>query len=442
MKRGQYFLWVGLLVGISFIPSTAVQAENPPSLAWVRQFGSTGIDLGNAVTVDLSGNIFISGSTAGILGSSSAGGTDAYLSMFNSDGVLQWTRQLGTAKTDTSYGIAVDNRGGVYITGETMGNLARTIQGTKDAYVSKYDTSGNFLWTRQFGSNKGDSGREIATDNQGNCYVTGWTGGVMNDASFGSDDAFITKFDPNGSTLWPRQFGTKGRDYGQGVAVDAAGQVYVTGCTSMELGGHSSGDYDVYVRKYDTDGNALWTQQLGTPSYDDSYGVDVDSEGNCYIAGETLLSIENDDYDATISKIGPDGTLLWTRQLGIPNYCEESMDITVDAVGNCYITGWTNGEFNGGQGDRYEDAFIAKYNPAGTLLWTTQLGALLCSTNSQAITLYNQGNIYITGGTSGNLGATNAGQVDVFLAKYGAPEPTTLAFLILSGLACLWQRRR
>src|SRR5439155_701956 len=122
-------------------------------------------------------------------------------------------------------------------------------------------------------------------------YVAGTTDSGLGGASAGDYDAFVAKYDPAGNALWIRQFGTSGDDGPCGVAVDAAGNVYVAGFTSGNLGGASAGDYDAFVAKYDAAGSAFWTRQFGTSDYDDAHGVAVDAAGNVYVAGSTSGSL-------------------------------------------------------------------------------------------------------------------------------------------------------
>ncbi len=131
----------------------------------------------------------------------------------------------------------------------------------------------SFVWARRFGTNLDEVANGIATG-PGGVYVGGYTFGSMvtGQANAGNKDAVVIKYSPAGSALWIRQFGTAQSDEIQAVAADSTG-VYVAGITSGALAGSSAGSEDVFVRKYDPNGNELWTRQFGTSSDDEGLGI-------------------------------------------------------------------------------------------------------------------------------------------------------------------------
>ncbi|MCH8839506.1 MAG: SBBP repeat-containing protein [Planctomycetes bacterium] len=259
------------------------------TLLWTNQFGTSSYDIGNAVSADGLGNIYISGVTGGNLGGPLVGYGDAFISKFDDSGTLLWTRQLGTTQWDTSYGMAADGLGNIYISGYTWGSLEGTNAGYGDAFVSKYDDSGTLLWTRQPGSNLYDISNDVTADSAGNVYIAGVTS--TGPSNFADHDAFVIKYDANGMLLWSKQFGTVGDDQITGVSSDGLGNVYISGHTSGSLGGTNAGSGDAFFSKYDANGALLWTEQLGTSSDDCSHGVSADGLGNVYISGTTLGSL-------------------------------------------------------------------------------------------------------------------------------------------------------
>jgi len=158
--------------------------------------------------------------------------------------------------------------------------------GSFDAFVRKYDSNGTELWTRQFGTPGRDVGSGLMLDSSG-VYVSGGTEGTLPGlASAGGFDAFVRKYETSGAELWTRQFGTATSDQAVGVAVDTSG-VYVAGLTDGTLPGQTSaGGSDAFVRKYETNGAELWTRQFGTATSDQAVGVAVDTSG-VYVAGFT-----------------------------------------------------------------------------------------------------------------------------------------------------------
>jgi hypothetical protein len=219
----------------------------------MTQIGTILWDAGHSVAVDASGNAYISGATGYNLGgvNSNPGKSDAFLSKFDSDGNGIWTTQIGTSPYDDSYGVAVDASGNSYITGYTEGDLAEPNAGIWDVFVSKFDSDGSEVWTTQIGTSEWDSGRSISVDIFGNAYITGFTRGDIGGPNAGDIDAFLIKFDSGGNELWSTQLGTSTYDTSSGIAMDTSGNVYISGTTDGDLGGPSAGGYDAFLVKYE-----------------------------------------------------------------------------------------------------------------------------------------------------------------------------------------------
>ena len=319
------------------------------------------------------------------------------------------------SETDFSQGVATDSNGNVYITGNTSGSLEGTHAGAIDAWVAKYDTQGNLLWTEQLGTSENDYSERVATDSNGNVYITGNTSGSLDGVNAGAIDAWVAKYDTQGNLLWTKQLGTSGTDHSEGVAIDSNGHVYISGNTSGNLDGVNAGAIDAWVAKYDTQGNLLWLEQLGTVENDFSEGVATDSNGHVYITGNTSGSLDDTpnagSADAWVAKYDTQGNLLWLEQLGtVAN--DYSDGVATDSNGHVYITGNTSGNLDGvNEGD--EDSWVAKYDGQGTLLWTEQLGTIR-EDNSYGVTVDSNHNVYISGATKGNLDGVNAGINDEF----------------------------
>jgi len=167
---------------------------------------------------------------------------------------------------------------GVYVAGTTRGTFpGQTGSGSADAFVRKYDTDGNEVWTRQFGTSSFDNTQGISVDSTG-VYVAGTTPSTFPGQT--SAGAFVRKYDADGNEVWTRQSPTTSFDDARGgIAVDSTG-VYVAGLISNVPG------EDAFVRKYDADGNEVWTRQLGTSESDGALGISVDSTG-AYVIGNT-----------------------------------------------------------------------------------------------------------------------------------------------------------
>jgi len=422
--------WGALLLLSAAVALGGGLAAQAQVLEWTKQLGTASSDGSFGVSADGLGNVYISGYTLGSLGGANAGSEDAFVSKYDMAGALQWTRQLGTASTDLSSVISADGLGNVYISGNTEGNLGGANAGSFDAFVSKYDADGALQWTRQLGTASEDESYGVSADGLGNVYISGRTRGSLGGVNAGSEDAFVSKYDTAGALQWTRQLGTAGEDGSFGVSADDLGNVYISGYTEGSLGVPHAGSYDAFVSKYDASGDFLWTRQLGTASIDGSRGVSADSLGNVYISGNTQGNLGGANAglgDAFVSKYDTAGALQWTRQLGTAS-SDESLSVSADGLGNVYISGYTSGSLGGMFSGGFFDAFVSKYDATGALQWTQQLGTT-SSDVSSGISADGLGNVYISGSTEGSLGGANAGVVDAFVAKFGIPEPTTATLL-------------
>lgn len=160
----------------------------------------------------------------------------------------------------------------------------------------------------QYGSPSFDFAKGLANDSKGNIYSSGWTYGNMGGPNAGLEDVWIAKTTLDGTQEWIRQFGTSGAD-GQfigGIAIDADDNIFVTGYTNGSLGGSNLGSFDAWVARYDTDGNRIWIKQFGTPEYDYATNLAVDNAGNLFVTGFTegsLGAINAGSVDAWVAKL-------------------------------------------------------------------------------------------------------------------------------------------
>jgi hypothetical protein len=330
---------------------------------WIRQLGSADFDGGNSVSVDGNGNAYVAGRTDGNLdGNTGAGQTDIFLTKYDTNGVKQWTKQLGTTNPEEGYGVSVDSSGNAYVTGCTFGGLdGNAKNGGFDIFLTKYDMNGKKLWTRQLGSARHDFSRGVSVDRNSNVYVTGYTyGNLDGNVNAGGNDVFLIKYDSNGKKLWTKQLGTSRWDEGQSVSVDGNGNAYVTGHTAGGLDGHAKSNGDMFLAKYDTKGNKLWAKQLRLPSLDASNGISVDDNGNAYITGHATVFVGvATESSMLLAKYDTNGNKLWTKQL--PKDCwNEGLGVSVDGSGNVYVTGYADGSLNGNKSLGKGDMFLIK----------------------------------------------------------------------------------
>ncbi len=340
-----------------------------------------------------------------------------------------WTRQFGTG----SYEVAVEVAGDastIYVVGLTGGSLpSQTSSGDFDAFLRKYDASGNELWTRQFGTTSLDQITSVSADPSG-IYVAGDTGSILpGQTSAGGTDAFVRKYDVNGNELWTRQFGTADHDSASGILAHASG-IYVVGRMGAALP-------DAFVRKYDVDGNELWTRQFGTAGVDIAEEASADDSG-VYVTGYTDGTLPGQanagGLDPFVRKYDFNGNEVWTRQFGTANY-DDSFDGFADASG-VYVAGRTEGTLPGQASAGGTDGYVRKYNPNGNEVWTLQFGTAALDVANRVSS--DGSGIYVAGNTGGTLpGQTSGGDFDVFAAKLVAASPTQLIQQLIAQLDAL-----
>ena len=248
---------------------------------------------------------------------------------------IQWTRQFGANAFDQAHAVGYGEFG-VYTAGDAVGEFpGQTSAGNRDAFISLHDESGQLKWVRQFGTPAEDVATGVAGDGSG-AYVVGHTAGSFG-SQIGSVDSFIRKYDPNGNVLWTRQFGTVVDDYAFGVATHTSG-VYVVGqvdcCGSSLPGFPTTLSADAYIRKYSGDGAEQWTRMISTVNAEKALGVAADDTG-VYVVGTTngdLVVGTNGGQDGFLRKYGHDGALLWTRQFGTRTPTSDSATDDANAV--------------------------------------------------------------------------------------------------------------
>jgi hypothetical protein len=464
---------------------------------WTAEDGvANGISIASALGIDSSGNVYVTGFTsAGLDGQTQAGLRDIFYSKYDSSGNLLWTLQDG-GPSGLVYGnaVAVDSKGFIYFGGTT--NIAldgQALHGAQDFFVTKYDTGGNRIWTLQDGATNGlnwlygiaadssgnilmtgagnvgldglppptgyayfltkytsagariwtvqdgaksVSATAVTTDAQNNAYVVGTTSqSIDGKIVLGTSDVFVTKYSQNGNRIWTAEDGSPVQSsnawpstYGSGVAVDTHGNVYITGDTHAPIDGQvQNGADDLYLSKYDLNGNRIWTVQNGAPPGDtEALAVAVDSGGDVIVAGVTSFPLEGQtqsgSFDLFIQKYAMNGALLWTVQDGAPYGDTEIYGVAVDAGGNIYVVGETDSPLDGQtQHAGSFDYFISKYDPHGNRIWTVQDGSPGVDADSFAtgVAVDSTGNVYVVGATFGPIDEQPPiGSQDYFLTKY------------------------
>jgi hypothetical protein len=290
------------------------------NLVWAKGLGGTGSEVSLFITTDASGNIYTTGyfngtadfdPGAGTVNLVSAGGNDIFISKLDVSGNYVWAKNMSGTGNEQGNSIAVDASANVYITGAFAGTVdfdpgAATVNlasaGNDDIFISKLDASGNYVWAKSTGGINQEQGRCIKFSGT-NIYLTGnFSGtvdfdpgaGTTNLINVGNSDIFISKFDLAGTFVWVKGIGSSGIDVGNGITLDAAGNIYTSGyfnaTADFDPGAGtanlvSAGGNDVFISKLDASGNYVWAKNMGGTSGDIAYADFVDAAGNIYTTG-------------------------------------------------------------------------------------------------------------------------------------------------------------
>jgi len=373
----------------------------------------------------------------------------------------KWATYYGTANGQ-EYGMNVttDNQGNVYLVGGTSGNDSvfayngfqntnASLGGFNDAFIVKFDSLGNRLWASYYGGSAEDIAVDVVTDAQGNVYMTGYTtstnfptlnagGGTYYQSTLlGNKDAFIVKFNSNGTRLWATYYGGSLLDEVYSIAY-ASGNIFLTGTTTstnlpvQNLAGaynqsNLGGGNDAFIVKFSNE-VLLWSTYFGGSANEDGYSICIDYLGNIFLSGHTfstnfpLLNAGGGSYFQSITsstiplskmyltKFNSNDTLVWSTAYG-GSTGETNASVCTDLFGNIYLTGGTissdfptqnpgggayfKSNFSGG----YGDAIIVKFTNSGVRTWATYYGDSGDDFGLSIVTDLN-GSVYVGGKTS------------------------------------------
>lgn len=382
------------------------------ALIYSTYFGGSNRDIGNDIALDGAGNAYITGltdsgdlpTTPGAFRTTPVGSDefDAFAMKLNATGTaLVYSTYLGPI---IGSGIAVDSGGNAYITGQANGDYPTTpgafqpiSGGNSEAFVTKLNPTGTALvWSTFLGGSGFDFATDIAIDTGGNAYVTGQaqagfpvTPGAFQTVFNGVSDAFVTKLNSTGTALVYSTFlGGSGIESGNGIAINSAGNAYVTGSTDSlnfpvtpgAVQSMKAASQDAFVTELSTAGNALaYSTYLGGDGSDFGSDIDVDAAGNATAVGLTgstdfpttadaIQSAYAGNNDGFITRLNPTGTdLVFSSYLGGSNG-DAAFAVSVDNAGSIYVTGPTSsadfpttpGAFQTLFGGGSSDAFVAK----------------------------------------------------------------------------------
>jgi hypothetical protein len=485
----QFIFNLSLILSVLVLP-----LPGNASLLYSTYLGGSDSDYARSIAVDNFGNAYITGytfsadfpTTSGAYDNTLYGsGDDVFIVKLNPTGTaLIYSTFLGGNNHDEAYGIAVDNAGNVYVAGQTLstnfpttlGAYDTTANGGIDTFISKLNSTGSALvYSTYLGGNDHDYEYGIAVDTAGNAYVTGQTGsyypttpGAYDTTINGYENVFVSKINPTGTALVYSTFiGGDAFDYSYAIAADNSGNAYVTGKTQSQNFPTTPGAFDttknsvawdMFVCKLNPAGSALvYSTFLGGSYLQEGYGITADNAGNAYVTGHTEspdfpttssafdTSFNGGGSDTFISKLNATGSaLIYSTFIG-GNYEDFGQAITIDNIGNAYLTGYTwsadfpttPGAFDGTINTLGRDAFVSKLDSTGsTLLYSTYLGGSV-QNSGYGIAVDNIGNAYVTGYTLSPDFPTTPGAfdttfhsgsnaLDAFVSKLKL-EPTAVA---------------
>jgi hypothetical protein len=438
-------------------PATILFAA--PAFHWARRAGAGGstADFGDAIACDGGTALYVSGQylSGADFNGTTLTGSGLFLARYTAAGELEWVRSATSATgAPVGHSVSVDPLGNCYLTGSfdgttTFGTTNLSSAGGSDVFVAKYDRSGTLLWVARQGGAFDDSGRGVAADNTNGCVVTGL---LQSSSGSVSRDILVARYTANGVLQWQRQPSSSSSDAGMAVATDPNGNAYVTGwftgtATFLSTNITAVGSRDIFVAKYNNAGTLLWVSVIGDASADEGKGIGIDTNGNAYVAGSFNIGGGNTSNDAEkllLTKLSSSGSMLWQRELPVSFWYFDFSGAT-DRAGNTWVAGGMrgNGNLNGVPvtSTGSYDGLIAKYDSAGTLVWFSQITGT-GSTIAHRVAPDNFGRCYVTGEFDNTAGfnttnLTSAGGTDVFVSRIGTevPEPIRLSVHRTGGVA-------
>lgn len=324
---------------------------NAGVFVWAKQMGGSASDYGNAVSVDASGNVYSAGSfqntadfdpNGPVINLTSFGSDDIFISKLDISGNYVWAKTMGGLKSDLAFAMTLDATGNVYTTGNydsiadfdpSGTTFTLSVDSTVDIFVSKLNSSGNFVWAKSMGSKQAESGQSISVDNSGNVFTTGYFWDTAD-------------FDPSPSTF-----------------------TYT-----------SNGAADIFISKLDVNGNFLWAEQIGRTGYDYGLAITTDPTGNnIYTTGFYQDTVDFDPLLTTYTLAANGATDIFVHKM-IPSTVG-TVELGVGSSEFLVYPNPTNGtvNLNASNTDSYRDASVSLYNTLGELLLTTVTKGTKCT---------------------------------------------------------------
>ncbi|MFQ5627457.1 MAG: SBBP repeat-containing protein, partial [bacterium] len=394
--------------------------SQPESVRWVKSAGGSLDDQATNVAVDGNRNTVVVGfyqgtATFGDTSLAPFGDLDIFIAKYDLEGKLLWVQRAGGASEDKANSVAFDQQGNIFVSGSfddtvVFGNTTLTAHNsgnpvTRDFFVAKFNPDGDLMWVQQTDASTGTQfALGVAVDSQGNCVVTGlfWIsitigGTTLTEAvSNAQDEIFVFKCDPDGNVLWAKSAGGPGADIGFDIITDSDDNILLTGWSARKVDFGSgvqltsnSNSEDIFIAKYDKNGNIAWAKNAGSSGEDRGFAI-ASLGTDFYITGKFQNTIEFDSSHVRFSNGGDDifaakydgsGTLQWLNTAG-GSGDDQGRGIAVNKIFSdveLFVTGSFNDRVDFGRdaltSDGADDIFLASYdNFDGDDNWAEQSG--------------------------------------------------------------------
>lgn len=468
---GNYAVVISNAAGSVTSQAAVLTVEAVPSgpFLWAKTEGGNGDDQANAMVADGNGNCYVAGqfegsATLGNTTLSSQGQADVLLAKYNPQGLLLWAVSAGGTGYDLAASITMSPDGFIYVAGAFSkgavfgaNRIASPTTGSS-VFVAKYSGQGECLWAKCVAytdHSNGMGATSIKCDDVGNLFLAGsfWGNAAFGSATLSSQglcDIFISKLDSNGSVLWAKSAGGNGYDSANALVADSLGNIFVTGY----FGAYSSangtfegitlanaGAGDIFVAKYDPNGQVVWAKRAGGTALENPLGMAAIGAGDVVIAGAfsgtivfgaTSIASKGQD-DIFLARLNSDGDMIWGKSLGGTGN-DACNGVATDQAGNIYLAGNYQGNTMIGGANLTArggyDVYVTQCDSSGNPISTCSAGGAM-DDNASAIAVTPRGDCYIAGSISGqavfgSIELSPNGKRDVFIANPIFPQINTL----------------
>lgn len=397
---------------------------------WSTYFGGDEKDTGEELAIGPNGEIYLCATvesetgitTTGVHQEVYGGGfLDGLIARFDTDGQLVWSTYFGGTINENCFGIAVNQDNHIYVTGRTKSfnaianaeSFQSSIAGDIDAFLVKFDSNGQLLWSTYFGGQQVDIGQSVAVADNGDVFISGWTASEENLSTFGVEqtsygggqaDIFLARFRSNGNRLWCGYLGGENNDFANDLATDPDGNLYVVGSSFSPnnigtMGTHqpsSDGSGDALLVKYNPEGQRIWGTYYGGEEADILNDIAIDANGSIYLVGNARSisgittananqsSFAGGLWDGMLLKFNTDGQRIWGTYLGGPTE-DLALAVAVTSPSHIFVAGTTNsvtelatnGAFQPQSGGE-QDAFLQRYSSCSSPELTLTNGGYYC----------------------------------------------------------------